>query len=83
MQVEIEVKGQEVRRQETKSGKTLVWQKVGMNQGADWPVVFEVFLPDGNPVPLGKHRFEMRFKADQYGSLQLDTFNCRVLPGAK
>jgi len=79
MQMEIEVRSLETRKQLTKSEKTLTWQKAGIVQGNDFPVVFEMFLPDGNPVPLGKHRFEVKFKADQYGSLIVDTFNCRVL----
>jgi len=83
MLVPIEVRTNEVRQQQTKSGKTLHWQKAGMTQGDDFPVVFEVFLPDGVPMTVGKHQLDMHFKADQYGSLVVDTFNCRVIKGQK
>jgi len=81
MQTDIEVRSLEVRTQLTKSGKSLDWQKVGMVQGDDFPVVFEVFLPEGKPLSMGKHRLDLKFKADQWGSLVVDTFNCRVMPG--
>ena len=77
---EIEFKSTELRKQTSQKGNDLYWQKAGMDQGGDWPIVFEVFCPDGRSNQPGKYTFLPAFKADQWGSLQIDPFNSKVLP---
>lgn len=80
--MKIEVKSLEVRQQVTKKDKTLHWQKVGtVVANGEWPVVFDMFLPDGKPLPLGQHEVHVAFKADTWGSLLVDPFNTKVVPG--
>jgi len=80
MFIEIEVKSTAVRQQTTKRDNVLHWQKVGYDGGDDWPVVFDWFLPEGRPLPVGKHQVKLALKADQWGSLQVDPFNSEVVP---
>jgi len=77
----IEVRSLETRVQNTKGGKTLHWQKVGLLQEDQFPLVFEVFLPEGRPLPLGQHQINLAYRADQWNSLQVDPFNSRVSLG--
>ena len=77
--LKIEFKTTEMRKQTTKTGKELYWQKAGLLTSGDWPIVFDVFCPDGLPHPLGKADFEVTFRSDQWGSLEIAAFNCRVL----
>jgi len=79
MEVEVTVRSLELRTQETKSGKTFFWQKVGMEQDSDWPVVFELFRPDGKALGLGKHRVQLAFQSSQYNQLEVNPFNTMVV----
>lgn len=80
MELEIAFKSSNVRVQETKSGKTLVWQRGGYLGADGWDVVFDVFCPSGVAYPIGSYLFNLVLKADQWGSLQVDVFNCEVTP---
>lgn len=76
--LDIEVRSLETRVQDTKAGKRLTWQKVGLLQKDQFPLVFEVFLPEGRPYPLGVHKIHLAFKTDTWNSLQVDPFNSKV-----
>ena len=78
--LKIEVRSLDVRRQETQSGKILHWQKVGLLQKDEFPLVFEVFREDGKPLPLGAHDFTPAFKTDNWNNLTVDAFNSKVTP---
>jgi len=80
MRIEVTVRSLEVRKQTTKAGRELHWQKVGMEQENDWPVVFELFRPEGSPLPLGKHQVHLVFQSSQYNQLEVNPFDIVAVP---
>ncbi len=78
MELKVEIKSTEMRKQITQKGNELYWQKAGLENTGDWPLVFDVFCPDGRPYPVGKYSFLPAFKADQWGSLQINPFDSRL-----
>jgi len=50
-----------------------------MEQDSDWPVVFELFRPDGKALGLGKYRVQLAFQSSQYNQLEVNPFNTVVV----
>lgn len=85
----IEVRTTEMRCQTTKTGKKLYWQKAGLTDGDNFPVVFNVFRgsPDehGNaplPMKVGNHLYTPVFTAGNYGDLQVSAFDSTTRPAS-
>ena len=78
MLIEVVVKSLAIRQQTAKSGNVLHWQMVGMETGdGEWPVVFEMFRPDGVPLSIGTHKVKLAFKANQYNGLEVNPFDTK------
>ena len=80
MNVTIEVRSERVREQKRKGDKpSLFWQQVGLCSGDGFPVAFEIFRPDGDPLEVGEHEYDLRFRSGRFQSLEHDPFASRVL----
>lgn len=87
MEMQVEVKSTALRVQSTKKGNRLFWQKVGLINGDEFPVVFNLFRgsvnqDDNSPDPValnpGKYIFMPVFESGQYGDLQISAFDSKV-----
>lgn len=85
----IEVRTTEMRCQTTAKGKKLYWQKAGLANGDNFPIVFNVFRggddEHGNapqPLKVGNHIFTPVFNSGKYGDLQVSAFDSETRPAS-
>jgi len=73
------IKSVNVVTSKTNKGTTIVRQQAAIDQGRDFPLVFELVVD--KPYQPGQYRLdENAYRVNQYGSLELDPYNLKLVP---
>jgi hypothetical protein len=70
--LKVMVKSQDVRTRTTSNGNEIRLQKMALQNGDDFPVVFEQYVE--TPWPPGEYEFVPQFRVSRYGGLELHPF---------
>ena len=77
--MEIHIKSTNTRMEETSKGTKLVKQQAAIEQGNDYPLAFDLVVDQ--PYPPGRYVIDPScFKVNQFGGLELDRYNLRLVP---
>lgn len=86
--MEITVKSLNVITSRTSKGTTLHNQQVALDQGRDYPLIFEVNVGKGDesprPYPPGKYTFDATsFRLNPFGGVELNPYGIKLVPLTK
>ncbi len=81
--MEITIKSAKTFEERTNKGNVIVKQQAALDQGKDYPLVFDLVVGNAqevNPYPEGKYDLDPgSLRVNQFGSLELDRFNVRLV----
>jgi hypothetical protein len=72
------IKSAAVRERTTQKGNILKIQKMALECGDDFPVVFEQVVDQAHAP--GRYGFEPQFRVDRFGGLELNPFEINLTP---
>lgn len=76
------IKSSNVRQEKTQKGTVIIKQQAAMDQGRDFPLVFDLVVSE--PYPAGEYILDPgSFRISQYGSLELDPYGLKLKPLSK
>jgi hypothetical protein len=80
--VEVEVKSTTLTNVQEYKGKRYGNQRVGLHNGSDFPIPFDVYVEEANPYPKGRYVIDGRsYTTDEKGRLVLKRLKLLPLGG--
>lgn len=77
--MEILIKSENTRIEKTRRGTELRKQQAAVDQGADYPLPFELTVDE--PYPPGRYVLDVwSFRVNPFGGLELNPYNIRLVP---